>query len=177
MSAKKPAPKKALAYTRPQPGTFTLNKFPGVDFRFRMISIDDEAWCLENLGNTPGTIISSKTATSAELCRLYFHFLEDDCKARFIPEEAESINYDTGKKETVVVPGYRLFMKSIDGGSLTEILLIARAFLKTLLASRPISDLPDEVKKNLMAQIESRQTGPETPAAQPAAPATDPPSP
>jgi hypothetical protein len=142
--------KKSLEYVRPDTGRFELNTFPGVEFRFRKISIDDEAWAVETFGKSPWEIITGKSAQAADLCRLYFHFLTDDGKQRFIPVRKKEMDYETGEEKDVVISGPRLFMQSIDGGSLTEMVLISRAFVQTVVASRPISELPDDVKKSVL---------------------------
>lgn len=148
MSQKKVS-KKSLEYVRPELGTFTLVAFPGVVFRFRKLSIDDESWCLQTFGSDPWTFINRQKAQAAELCRMYFHFLDDESKSHFKPEREKKMDYDTGEEKEELITGYRQFMRKIDGGSLTEMLLIASAFAKTLIASRPISDLPEELKKSL----------------------------
>ena len=49
------------------------------------------------------------------------------------------------------------FMRAIDGGSMTEMTLIALAFAKTLFASRPISDLPEDVKKKVLEMVRTNE--------------------
>lgn len=173
MSEKKRVPKKtSLEYTRPTPGTFTLETFPGVTFRFRKITIDDEAWVSEHFeGRSPWAIMTAPKAQAAELCRLYFHFLEDRSKEHFVPETKKERDYETGEEREVVVSGPRLFMQSIDGGNLTEMTLISHAFTKTILASRPISALPEEVKKSLQKWIDAQE---KSEASQKATSGTDP---
>jgi hypothetical protein len=159
MSAKK-ASKKSLTYVRPQPGTFTLEAFPGIEFRFRKVTVDDEAWCEETLGKTPWAVLLQKKEQSAVLCRMLFHFLHEDDKGHFTPIEEEKLDYDTGKTEVRLVAGYKRFMRSIDGGSPTEIILITQAFTKTLLASKPIDTLPDDLKKSLLTHLQSIELDP-----------------
>lgn len=157
MSKKKPAIKKTIEYVRPRPGTFGLEKFPGVEFTFRIISIDDEAWCVQNLGKKPWDVMTSDTASAVDLCRLYFYFLTDEGKIHFVPFKKEEMDFETGLTKEVIISGPRLFMQSIDGGSLTEMTLIGRAFLQTIFASRPISELPEDIKKNLMDWVKKNQ--------------------
>lgn len=160
MPTKKKQPsKKSIEYVRPQPGTFTLEKFPGVEFKFRLITIDDESWCIEKLGKTPwGMIKPGAEAMAADLCRMYFHFLTDGSKRKFVPEEREEMDYETGKTNKVIVSGPRLFMQSVDGGSITEITIIGHAFLQTLLASRPLDAMPEEMKKKVQEWIRKEQS-------------------
>jgi hypothetical protein len=157
MTSAKKISKKSLSYVRPVPGSFELEKFPGHEFRFRKITLDDEAWCVEKLGASPFEIMSRDKVQASELCRLYFHFLVDSDKERFFPIEEEVTDYDTGEKKKEVVAGWKRFMRSIDGGSITEMLLIARAFAATIFASRPITDLPDELKKSLLNLVEKAE--------------------
>ncbi len=151
---KKKVNKKSIEYVRPEPGSFDLKAFPGHVFKFKKIVIDDEAWVMETFGKPTWEVINSKEAMASDLCRLYFHFLEDQDKAKFPPEQVEEMNYETGVKGMNLINGPKKFMRAIDGGSLTEMMLIAHAFLKTLIASRPISDLPDDLKKSVLGIIE-----------------------
>jgi len=162
MSEKKKSPKKSLEYARPEPGTFELRAFPGVVFRFRKITIDDEAWCIDTLGGAIGDIIRREKERAGVLCRLYFHCLTDEGKRHFLPEKRVEVDYENGGEKEVVVSGPRLFMQAIDGGSVTEIIMIARAFLKTIAASRPIDDLPEDLKKSVMKWLaEDKKPKPE----------------
>lgn len=144
--------KKSLEYIRPQPGTFTLESFPGHEFRFRKISIDDEAWCVEKLGVPIHELVSREKVQAADLCRLYFHLLVEDDKKLFFPVEEDVTDYDTGEKKKETIAGSRLFMRAVSGG--VELILIGDAFLKTFFSSRPITDLPDDLKKTLLALVE-----------------------
>ncbi len=153
MSEKKKINKKSIEYVRPEPGSFNLAAFPGVEFKFKKIFLDDEAWVIDTFGKNIWEIINNKQVHAADLCRMYFRFLEDASKVHFKPEEIETLDYETNEVKKELVNGPKKFMRSIDGGSVTELILIAQAFLKTLIASRPISDLPEDVKKNVMEAI------------------------
>lgn len=146
--------KKAVEYVRPQRGTFTLNAFPDREFHFRKITVDDDAWVSQTFGKGIGELLHQGKAETAELCRLYFHFLDDEDKLLFPPERRTVVDYEQGGEKEELINGPKKFMQSIDGGSLTELLMISQAFVKTLIASRPISDLPDDLKKSLQAGIE-----------------------
>jgi hypothetical protein len=154
MSEKKKVSKKSLEYVRPQFGSFDLRAFPSVEFKFKKISIDDEMLVKEKFGQHSWEIVSKGTAEASELCRLYFLFLTDESKAYFKPEEIEELDYETNETKKVLINGPKKFMRSIDGGNMTEMLLIADAFVKTLIASRPMSDLPEEIKKNILEAAE-----------------------
>lgn len=159
--------KKALEYVRPAFGSFNLKAFPGFEFKFKKISIDDESWVKQNMGRHSWEIINSDKAEAAELCRLYFHFLENEGKTKFPPETIEEMDYETGEKKSVLLNGPKKFMQSIDGGSLTEMLLIAQAFLMTMVASRPMSDLPEDLKKTVLESIKRRTPKEKEPEANP----------
>lgn len=157
---KKRVNKKSLDYVRPQPGKFTLEAFPNVEFKFRKMTIDDDAWAEATFGMNPYAMISQKTANTEDLCRLYFHFLDAESKTHFKPITEKEPDYEKGGEKETLIPGHRRFMKSI-GAGLVEVFMIANAFGETLLSSRPISDLPEELKKNLMAQVEKKtESGP-----------------
>lgn len=151
---KKKINKKAIEYVRPEPGIFDLKAFPGIEFKFRKIWIDDEAWINQTFNKNVWEMMNNSAASSADLCRMYFNFLTDESKLHFPPEKVEELNYETGEKEQVLLNGPKKFMRSIDGGSMVEITLIAQAFLKTLLASRPLDDLPEEIKKNILTRYQ-----------------------
>jgi hypothetical protein len=157
MPPKKTTSKKSLGYTRAQPGIFSLEKFPGVEFKFRIITVDDEAFCHKSFGKTPWELMTSTSIMAADLCRLYFHFLTDDSKKNFIPERRTEIDYETGEEKEVVISGPRLFMQSIDGGSPTEMMLIGKAFFDTLASSCPLENLPDDLKKTVLEAIKRKQ--------------------
>jgi hypothetical protein len=165
MADKKKPSKASLEYVRPEPGTFNLVAFEGVEFRFRKITIDDEAWAKEHFGKTIWEIINESSVEAAQVCRLYFHFLEDGFKALFPPERVEVVDYENGGKKEELLNGPKKFMRAIDGGSLTELTLIALAFAKTVFASRPISDLPEDVKKKVMELVKSQKPAAKEPAA------------
>lgn len=141
--------KKSIEYVRPPLGRFRIEKFPDHEFRFRKITVDDEAWCIENLGSTPAGIVTSKVQEAEKLCELYFNFLEDDDKELFIPVKRKVRNYKTGEETDEIIPGHKLFMQSISGG-LAELTMIGYEFVKTMLACRPISELPEDIKKSLL---------------------------
>lgn len=147
-TTKKPS-KKSAAYARPQPGTFGLLAFPGVEFEFRKIMVDDEAWAEEQFGVGVYEFASQTRNQVKDLCRLYFHFLKPESQALFKPEEMESTDPETGAVKKELVTGSVKLMRSIQGGSLTELLMMSHAFAKTLAASRPMSELPEDLKKSL----------------------------
>lgn len=157
MTKKKIPSKKSIEYVRPTPGTFTLVKFPGVEFSFRLINVDDESWCMSKFEKLPWAVMTAEKSMAADLCTLYFNFLTDECKQRFVPVRKEEMDYETGETKEIIVSGPRLFMQSIDGGNIVEMTLISHAFLQTILASRPIDSLPEEIKKNLLKQIQKNK--------------------
>lgn len=152
---KKKVNKKSLEYVRPELGEFNLKAFPGHTFKFKKITVDDEAWVQDTFGVTAWSIVAQKKAQLSDVCRLYFRFLDDESKKLFPPEEVEELDYETGETKKFLLNGPKKFMRSIDGGALAEVLMIGQAFIKTLLSCRPISDLPEEVKKSLQKTMKN----------------------
>lgn len=164
---KKKVNKKALDYVRPQMGHFDLKAFPGVTFSFRKITLDDDPWCVKNLGASPWAIINSEKNDALTLCRMYFHFLTPESQEHFPAVKEESKDDDTGEVKERFVTRPEAFMRAIDGGNTVELLLVANAFAETLFSSRSVNDLPEALKKSLMKQAEKQKAVvPKAPEAQ-----------
>lgn len=156
MSERKKPSKKSLEYVRPTPGHFELQAFPGVVFHFRKVTLDDEPWVLETFGKSIWEIMSADKVEAKDLCRLWFHFLDDTSKSHFKPEKKQEMDYDSGEMKEVLYAGWRQFMRAIDGG-LCEILMVSKAFLETILSARPLDDLHDEaLKKRVLSRLEKQ---------------------
>jgi hypothetical protein len=145
---KKKVSKKSLEYVRPQPGKYTLEAHAGREFRFRKPTVDDTAWCEATFGQDPMGMIQQKKAPLADLCRLFFRYLDDESKAAFAPREYSAVDDETGIATKVTLGGWRRMMKDIEGG-IPEVLSISLAFAQTIFASRPISEMSDEEKKRV----------------------------
>jgi hypothetical protein len=141
--------KKALTYVRPEFGKFTLTSLPGQELSFRKFTVDDYAWVQETFGapleqlTGPGATVQLST-----LCRIWFQALSDESKVHFMPQVESVVDYETGKVEDVVHPGWKRFMKTIES---REIELVASSFAVAMISSKPLEEWPDDLKKNLQA--------------------------
>ena len=157
MSEKKKVNKKSIEYVRPQMGSFDLKAFPGRVFTFRKMNLSDDPWCKKNLGAVPGEIIRSEKMEALTLCRMYFHFLTEESQDHFQALTETKKDDDTGKEVETFVTRPEVFMRTIDGGNTVELMLIANAFLETLINSRSLNDLPESLKKSLLEVLEKAQ--------------------
>lgn len=117
----------------PEPGEFTLKSTGATVHVLKPISVADESWCRQVLGDHPIHILQSQKLMP--ICRVIYHQLLD--KTPFLAQTELRVD-DEGEHKEVRVSGPEILAEAIIGQK--EQLEMYCALLKTIGISQPMID-------------------------------------